>query len=116
MGTAALASDMLWSAVAEPSRRRLIDLLLRHGEASASSLAHEVPFSRQAVAKHLGVLERAEVVRATQHGREVRFMVQPDVLAQAAEEMTRTALEWDVRLARIKRIAEALHNETLAAE
>jgi len=116
MGTAVLANDMLWSAAAEPSRRRLIDLLLRHGEASASTLAHEVPFSRQAVAKHLTVLERAEVVHATQRGREVRFAVQPDVLARAAEEMTRTALEWDMRLARIKRIAEALHNETLAAE
>ncbi|HEU4966178.1 MAG TPA: helix-turn-helix domain-containing protein [Candidatus Saccharimonadales bacterium] len=111
MTTAVLANDMLWSAVAEPSRRRLIDLLLRHGEATASTLAHEVPFSRQAVAKHLTVLEKAAVVHATQYGREVRFAVQPDVLAQVAEEMTRTALEWDVRLARIKRIAEALHED-----
>ena len=48
--------DLLWSAVADPSRRRVLDLLVREGEASASALAEQVPFSRQAVSKHLVVL------------------------------------------------------------
>jgi predicted transcriptional regulator len=52
--------DELWSAIADPSRRRVLDLLVKHGEATASWLAAQVPFSRQAVAKHLVVLERAE--------------------------------------------------------
>ena len=53
------ADDDLWAAIADPSRRRVLDLLVQRGEASASRLAGEVPFSRQAVSKHLVVLEQA---------------------------------------------------------
>ena len=53
------ADDELWSAIADPSRRRVLDLLVTNGDASASWLAGRVPFSRQAVSKHLVVLEEA---------------------------------------------------------
>jgi DNA-binding transcriptional ArsR family regulator len=51
--------DELWAAVADPTRRRLLDALLAHGEATATTLAGDLPVTRQAVAKHLSVLERA---------------------------------------------------------
>ena len=54
----AQADDELWSAIADPSRRRVLDLLVSHGDVSASWLAGHVPFSRQAVSKHLVVLEQ----------------------------------------------------------
>lgn len=100
--------DALWSAIADPSRRRLLDLLVR-GEGTASSLAQEVPFTRQAVAKHLGVLEEAGLVTRYKAGREVRFRVEPDRLDQATRAMAQVASEWDRRLGAIKRIAEAAH-------
>lgn len=100
--------DALWSAIAYPSRRRLLDLLVR-GEGTASSLAQEVPFTRQAVAKHLGVLEEAGLVTRYKAGREVRFRVEPDRLDQATRAMAEVASEWDRRLGAIKRIAEAAH-------
>jgi DNA-binding transcriptional ArsR family regulator len=53
------ADDELWSAIGDPSRRRVLDLLVSNGEASAWSLAEHVPFSRQAVSTHLVVLEEA---------------------------------------------------------
>jgi predicted ArsR family transcriptional regulator len=52
----ARADDELWSAVADPSRRQVLDLLVSNGEVSASWLAGRVPFSRQAVSKHLAEL------------------------------------------------------------
>ena len=55
----AQADDELWSAIADPSRRRVLDLVVSNGEVSASWLAGRVPFSRQAVSKHLVVLEQA---------------------------------------------------------
>ena len=58
----AQAGDELWSAVADPSRRRVLDLVVSHGEVSASWLAGRVPFTRQAVSKHLVVLERAGLI------------------------------------------------------
>lgn len=98
--------ELLWSAIAEPSRRRLIDALLTQGEASASALAGRLPFTRQAVAKNLAVLERAGLVEAERVGREVRFRVRPDRLDQATSTMARVAARWDGRMRRIKRLAE----------
>ena len=51
--------DELWAAVADPTRRRILDALLAHGEATATTLAAELPVTRQAIAKHLLVLERS---------------------------------------------------------
>jgi len=101
--------DELWSAIADPSRRRVLDLLVRGGEATASSLAHEVPFTRQAVAKHLAILESAGLVTRHKEGREVLFRVDPDRLDDATRAMTQVASDWDRRLQAIKRLAEAAH-------
>ena len=51
----AQTDDELWPAIADPSRRRVLDLLVSNDEVSASWLAGRVPFSRQAVSKHLVV-------------------------------------------------------------
>ena len=108
----AQADDELWSAVADPSRRRLLDLLVGNGEASASWLAGRVPFSRQAVAKHLAVLERARLISRRKQGREVLYQVEADRLDQATRAMAELAAQWDRRLATIKRLAETAHAET----
>jgi DNA-binding transcriptional ArsR family regulator len=104
-----LSDDELWSAIADPSRRRVLDLLVRRGEATASSLADEVPVTRQAVSKHLAVLARAGLVTSRREGREVRFRIDPDRLDEATRAMGELAEEWDRRLATIKRLAEAAH-------
>jgi ArsR family transcriptional regulator, cadmium/lead-responsive transcriptional repressor len=108
----AQADDELWSAIADPSRRRVLDLLVSNGAASASRLAGRVPLTRQAVSKHLVVLERAGLVSRRKHGREVLYQVQAERLDQAARAMARVAGQWDQRLAVIKRLAEAAHAES----
>ena len=94
-----------------PTRRRLVDALLARGEATATTLADHVPVTRQAIAKHLSVLERAGLVTHRRHGREVRYAVRPDKLDAATRWMARVAADWDVRLGTIKRLAEAAHRE-----
>jgi DNA-binding transcriptional ArsR family regulator len=106
--------DDLWSAIADPSRRRVLDLLVRAGAASASALADKVPFTRQAVMKHLAVLESAGLVTRSRQGREVRFAVDPQRLDEATRAMTQLAAEWDRRLQSIKRIAEVAHRNRRA--
>jgi DNA-binding transcriptional ArsR family regulator len=106
------ADDELWSAIGDPSRRRVLDLLVSHGEVSASWLAGRVPFSRQAVSKHLIVLERARLISRRKQGREVLYQVEADRLDQAARAMAELATQWDRRLDAIKRLAEAAHAES----
>ena len=106
--------DLLWSAVADPSRRRVLDLLVREGEASASALAEQVPFSRQAVSKHLVVLEDVSLIRRRKQGREVLFQVEAKRLDQATRAMAELARRWDERLGALKRLAEAAHEEEKA--
>jgi DNA-binding transcriptional ArsR family regulator len=107
----AQADDELWSAIADPSRRRVLDLLVSNGEVSASWLAGRVPFSRQMVSKHLVVLEQAGLVTRRKQGREVLYDVKADRLDQAARAMADLATQWDRRLTTIKRLAEAAHVE-----
>jgi DNA-binding transcriptional ArsR family regulator len=100
-------ADELWAVVADPTRRQLLDVLLARGDATATTLARELPVTRQAVAKHLAVLDRAGLVQGARQGREVRYAVRPERLGVAARSLARVAAEWDERLLAIKRIAEA---------
>jgi len=106
--TAVIEDDALWAAVADPTRRRVLDALLDHGEATTTTIAEGLPVTRQAVAKHLAVLDRAGLVDGRRRGREVRYTIRPERLDLAAEAMARVAAQWDRRLARIKRLAESV--------
>jgi predicted transcriptional regulator len=100
--------DDLWSAIGDPTRRRMLDLLLVDGDGTATTLSGELPVTRQAVAKHLGVLDRVGLVRATPAGREKRYRVDDAQLSRAVAQLNSVGSAWDARLQRIKRIAEAI--------
>jgi DNA-binding transcriptional ArsR family regulator len=100
--------DELWSAIGDPMRRRLLDLLLAEGAGTPTSLSDHLPISRQAVTKHLGVLDRAGLVHATPVGRERRYEVDEAQLARAVRQLNDVGKTWDARLDRIKRIAEQI--------
>ena len=97
MATAVAEDDALWAAVADPTRRRVLDALLERGEATTTTLAEGLPVTRQAVAKHLVVLDRVGLVAGRRRGREVRYAVRPERLDDAAEAMARVASKWDRR-------------------
>jgi DNA-binding transcriptional ArsR family regulator len=103
---AATVDDALWSAIGDPTRRRMLDLLLQHGDGTATTLGQQLPVTRQAVAKHLCVLDRVGLVRGTAAGREKRYRVDDAQLARAAAQLASVGSAWDGRLQRIKRIAE----------
>jgi DNA-binding transcriptional ArsR family regulator len=100
--------DDLWSAVGDPTRRRMLDLLLAGDAGTATSLSEQLPVTRQAVAKHLGVLDRVGLVHATPYGREKRYHVDDEQFGRAVEQLSAVGAAWDARLGRIKRIAEAI--------
>ncbi len=100
--------DDLWSAVGDPTRRRMLDLLLTEGGGTATTLSQHLPVTRQAVAKHLGVLDRVGLVRVTPSGRERLYEVDEAQFARAVAQLSSVGAAWDARLNRIKRIAEAI--------
>ena len=105
------ADDELWSAIGDPSRRQVLDLLISNGEVSASWLAGQVRFSRQAVSKHLVVLGRSGLISRRKQGREVLYQVEAARLDQASRALAELAAQWDRRLDTIKRLAEAAHEQ-----
>jgi DNA-binding transcriptional ArsR family regulator len=98
-------------ALADPTRRRLLDALAEEGQASATRLAVRLPVSRQAVVKHLHLLEGAGLVRGGRVGREMLYHVQTDSLEASARWMADLATTWDRRLQALKHIAEGLPDE-----
>jgi DNA-binding transcriptional ArsR family regulator len=104
----AAVDDGLWSAIGDPTRRRVLDLLLAGGGRTATALSEQLPVTRQAVAKHLAVLDRVGLVHAAPSGREIRYEVDEAQLARAVAQLASVGSAWDARLRRIKRIAEAI--------
>lgn len=100
-------AEEVLAALADPTRRRILDLLAARGEATATILAAELPVTRQGVVKHLAALDRAGLIAGHRQGREMRYRVMPERLSATARWMDQVAAEWDVRLSAIKRIAEA---------
>ncbi|MDQ1550209.1 MAG: hypothetical protein QOD27_1867 [Microbacteriaceae bacterium] len=95
---AALGDETRWSIL----------VALGEGDASASALAGRFPVTRQAIAKHLAVLEEVGLVESVRVGRELRYRVLGAQLSETARRLERIGAEWDRRLAAIKRIAEGL--------
>jgi DNA-binding transcriptional ArsR family regulator len=90
----------------------VLDVLLARGEATPSSLALELPFTRQAATKHLAVLDRVGLVQSRRQGREMRYAVRPERVEVAARIMEEAAARWDERLQAIKQLAELTHRLT----
>ncbi|MBO3737573.1 ArsR/SmtB family transcription factor [Actinoplanes flavus] len=107
MSTATVDDD-LWAAIGDPTRRRMLDLLLADGAGTATTLSRRIPVTRQAVAKHLAVLDRAGLVHGIAEGRERRYRVDDVQLARAVAQLAAVGSAWDARLQRIKRIAESI--------
>lgn len=99
------AVDAVFSALADPTRREVIAALAREPSLTASRLAGELPVTRQAVAKHLALLDRAGLVRASRSGRETHYELTPEPLGEAVAWMAGVGARWDASLARLARRA-----------
>ncbi|MDX6556842.1 MAG: hypothetical protein QOD86_3037 [Miltoncostaeaceae bacterium] len=99
--------DRLFGALADPTRRFMVESLLREGVATVPALAQGLPISRQAVAKHLATLDEAGLVeRIPGAGRAVRYRLRDDALAPASSWLRDAEAAWDGRLARLKLTVE----------
>lgn len=103
--TAEVASrplDDLFGAIADPTRRALLERLVHEGPHTATELAAGSPLSRQAIVKHLQALAAAELVASERHGREVRYRATTAELATAISWLLDTSDAWDRRAERLR--------------
>jgi DNA-binding transcriptional ArsR family regulator len=93
----------VFAALADPTRRSVVELLLRDGTTTVPALTDALPITRQAIAKHLTTLDDAGLIeRAPTPGRTVSYRLRPDALDPAAAWLQAADAAWDARLTRLK--------------
>ena len=90
-----------FAALGDPTRRQLVQWLATR-PATATELSTRLPVTRQAVVKHLGILESARIVAKERDGREVRYRIEADRLDAAARWIATVTARWETRLDRLK--------------
>ena len=96
----------IFGAIADPHRRAILDMLMRD-ERTAGEIARHFPISRPAVAKHLRVLERSDLIRITRRGRERVHRLNPEPLLAVRDWLTAYERFWTDSLNRLKLLVEA---------
>ena len=99
-------TEAAFSALADPTRRAVLDLLLR-GALPAGQIAHAFPVSRPAISKHLRLLKRARLVRAHRVGRQRFFELNPEPLKSVDVWLSRYRAFWQSELSNLKHFVEA---------
>jgi DNA-binding transcriptional ArsR family regulator len=95
-------TDLIFSALADPTRRQVIRALSEQGPATATGLAANLPVTRQAVTKHLSALANAGLVTSSRRGREKLYQISPRPLTDAVSWMAALGARWDDRLAALR--------------
>ena len=103
-----MATDAVFAALADPTRRAILDLLREHATLTAGGIAGRFTgISRPAVSKHLRVLREAGLVRTEERGREHHYTLDAEPLGELQRRwLDRFAPHWDASLRRLKAEAE----------
>lgn len=102
---------LVFGALSDPTRRLMVETLLRDGSTSVPALTSELPITRQAVAKHIATLDHAGLIeRSPGQGREVRYRLCADALGPAGAWLREAEAAWDERLGRLKSTVENRRN------
>ena len=96
----------VFAALGDPTRLALVATLSDGRPRSVTELSQGAPITRQAVSKHLHVLESAGLVGSLRAGRETRFAYRPDQIAAARAYLDTVGRQWDAALNRLKAFVE----------
>ena len=95
------STQLIFAALADATRRQLIERLSVEGARTATELANALPITRQGVTKHLGILAEAGLVNTEKEGREKRYSLTPEPLAESTSWVEAVTATWDRRLQRL---------------
>jgi len=101
--------DMVFTAVADPTRRTILDRLRTDGPLSIRALSDGLPITRQAVSKHLGILLQAQLISRERRGRERLHRLTAEPLCEIRDWLDDYSAVWGARLDRLKAHVEQGH-------
>jgi DNA-binding transcriptional ArsR family regulator len=102
------ARQQLFYALAEPTRRNIVEMLATNGQLSATEICNNFTVSPQAISQHLKVLREAELVRVEKRAQQRIYQINPDAMLELSEWIAKVTEQWNERF-------DAL-DEVLAAE
>ena len=105
-GGAGAAPDAAFNALADPTRRAVLDLL-RGGMRPAGEIARSFTVSRPAISKHLGILRRAHLVEERREGRHRLYQLNPGPLKAVDSWLDQYRMFWTASLNNLKAFVEA---------
>jgi DNA-binding transcriptional ArsR family regulator len=106
MPSAAAARAAVFAALGDETRLGLLAKLVNGEPLSIARLTEGTKLTRQAVTKHLRVLEDVGVVHSVKAGRESRFALDPKPIVSAQEYLEHVSRQWDTALSRLKALVE----------
>ena len=96
------STDSLFHALADPTRRRLLEHLMSGGEANVAALTQIAGVSQPAVSKHLSILKNADLVNDRPNGRQTHYSASPSALRPLREWVETYAAFWDLHLDKLE--------------
>ena len=99
---AAVASDLIFKTLGDPTRRAIFERLCREGEMTVRKITEPTGVSQPAVSKHLSALKLAGLVKDRRQGRETHYSAQPQALAPLMDWASQMAAFWEGRIDRLE--------------
>jgi DNA-binding transcriptional ArsR family regulator len=107
MSSGRAETTSVFAALADPTRRQLVEWLSTESSGTATRFAERLPISRQAVARHLAELAAAGLVASHKAGRETRYSLNTEALQGAIDWLNDRARLWDEALDRLQKHLES---------
>ena len=101
------ARQRLFYALAEPTRRDIIELLASNGQLSATDISNNFPVSAPAISQHLKVLREANFVRVEKRAQQRIYRINPEAMSEIEEWVREMTKQWNARFNVLDRILEA---------
>jgi DNA-binding transcriptional ArsR family regulator len=96
-----------FSALADPTRRKIVELLAREGQLNATEIAERFPVSPQAISQHLKVLREANLVQVEKRAQQRIYQVNPEAVVELEEWARQLRQLWDQRFDALEEVVEA---------
>lgn len=97
----------MFIALADPTRRTILELLATSGELSATAIYEQFPVSPQAISQHLKVLREAHLVEMEKHAQKRLYRLNPQTLSQFEEWVQQTKQRWSERFDALDAVLES---------
>ncbi len=96
-----------FAALADPTRRHIVELLARRGELSATDIANQFPFSPPAISQHLKILREANLIVMEKRAQQRIYRLNPMAMSQMEGWLQKITEQWNDRYSALDQVLES---------